>query len=67
MHSLVTADGGGIKRAKGVDENVVDSAKHKGYNDLLFVKRLMRHNMKRIQSKPYSIETFDVCKISVIL
>ena len=67
MHSLVTADGGGIKRAKDVNKNVVDNVKHKGYNDLLFVKRLMRHSMKRIQSKPYSIGTFDVCEISVIL
>ena len=66
MHFLITAGGGGIKKAKGVNKNVVDSVKHKGCNDLLFVKRLMRHSMKRIQSKSYSIGTFDVCKISVM-
>ena len=63
MHSLVTADGGGIKKAKCVNKNVVDSVKHKGYYDLLFVKRLIRHSMKRIQSKSYSIGISDVCKM----
>ena len=65
MYSLVTVNGGGIKKAKGVNRNVVDSMKHKGHNDLLFDKRLMRHSMKRIQSKSHSIGIYDACKISL--
>ena len=29
------------------------------------LKKIIRHNMKRIQSKLHRIETYDVCKISL--
>ena len=29
------------------------------------IKKVIRHNMKRIQSRLHRIETFDVCKISM--
>ena len=38
--------------------------RHKEFVDVLFNKKVMRHNMKRIQSKLYRIGTYDVCKIS---
>ena len=31
----------------------------------MFNKKVIRHNMKRIQSKLHRIETYDVCKISL--
>ena len=42
------ADGGGIKKAKCVNKNVVDDIGHKEYVDVLFGWGLMRHNMKKI-------------------
>ena len=59
-------NGGGIKKAKGVNRNIVDSMRHKEYVNLLFGGGLMRHNMKRIQSKLYRIGNYEVCKISVM-
>ena len=66
MCYLVTVNGGGIKKAKGVNRNIVDSMRHKEYVNLLFGGGLMRHNMKRIQSKLYRIGNYEVCKISVM-
>ena len=36
-----------------------------GYENVLFNKKLMRHKLKRIQSKLHKIGTYDVCKISL--
>ena len=66
MCYLVMVNGGGIKKAKGVNRNIVDSMRHKEYVNLLFGGGLMRHNMKRIQSKLYRIGNYEVCKISVM-
>ena len=66
MCYLVTVNGGGIKKAKGVNRNIVDSMRHKEYVNLLFGGGLMKHNMKRIQSKLYRIGNYEVCKISVM-
>ena len=38
---------------------------HKEFADVLFNKKLVRHKMKRIQSKLHGIETYDVCPISL--
>ena len=64
MYSLVDVDGEESKKAKGVNRNVVRGIRHKKFVDVLFVKNLMRHRMKRIQSKLHKIRTYDVCKIS---
>ena len=32
---------------------------------MLFGRALIRHNMKRIQSKLHRIRTYDVCKLSL--
>ena len=59
------ADGGGIKKAKCVNKNVVDDIGHKEYVDVLFGWGLMRHNMKKncIEKKLHTIGIYKVCKI----
>ena len=39
--------------------------RHKEFVAVLFNKKVIRHNMKRIQSKLNRIGTSDVCKISL--
>ena len=48
---MVTVDDKEIKKAKDANKNTVDSIRHKEYVDVLFGRGLMRHSMKRIQSK----------------
>ena len=50
-----------VNKGKGV--NLV--LRHKGYLDVLFNKKVVRHKMKRIQSNLHSIGTYDVNKISL--
>ena len=50
-----------VTKAKRVNKKI----RHKEFFDLLFNKKMLRHNMKRIQSKLHRIETHDVCKISL--
>ena len=38
---------------------------HKDFFDVLLNKKVIRYNMKRIQSKLHRIGTFGVCKISL--
>ena len=40
-------------------------AKYEMYLDVLINKKIMRHIMKRIQSKLHKIGTYDVSKISL--
>ena len=54
-----------IKKAKGVNKNVVKNIRYKEYIDALFKKKMIRDKMKRIQSKLHRIETYDACKISL--
>ena len=56
MYSLVS-----VTKAKGVNKKI----KHKEFIDVLFNKKVIRHNMKRIQSKLHKIGTYDECKISL--
>ena len=63
MHSLYAVDGEEVKKAKGVNKNVIKNTRHKEFVDVLFNKKMMRHEMKRIQSKLHIIGTCDVCKI----
>ena len=59
MYSLVTVNDIEIKK------KIVDSIRHKKYVDVLFGRGLIRHNMKRIQSRLHRIRTYDVCKLSL--
>ena len=51
MYYLAMIDDKKIKKANGVNKNIVVSIRWKEYVNVLFVRGLMRHNMKRIQSK----------------
>ena len=61
LYSLISIDDKEVNEAKGVNEKL----RHKEYLDVLFNKNLVRHNMKRIQSKLHYIGTYDVSKISL--
>ena len=65
MYYLVTIDSESIKKAKGVNKNVVKIIRHKEYVDELFGRGLPSHKMQRIQSRLHRIGTYDVCKISL--
>ena len=65
MYSLIDADNEEVKKAKGVNKNVVKNIRHKEYIDVLFNKKVIRHKIKRIQNKLHKIGTYDVCKISL--
>ena len=61
MYSLIDVDDEEVTTGKGVNEKI----RHKEFIDVLFNKKVIRHIMKRIQSKLHRIETYDVCKISL--
>ena len=63
MYSLAMVDNEEIKKAKGINKNVVKSISHKEYVDVLFNRGLIRHKMKNIQSRLHKIGTYDICKI----
>ena len=65
MYSLIAESSEEIKKAKGVNKNVVKNIRHKEYVDALFNKKMMRHKIKRIQSKLHRIGTYDIYKISL--
>ena len=59
--SLISVDNEEVTKAKEANKKI----KHKEFVIALFNKKVMRHNMKRIQSKLHRIGTYDVCKISL--
>ena len=61
MYSLISVDYKEVNKAKGVNKKL----RHKEYLDVLFGKKVVRHNMKRIQSKLHKIGTYDLNKISL--
>ena len=61
MYSLISVDNKGVTKAKGVNKTI----KHKEFVDVLFKKKVKRHNMKSTQSKLQKIGTYDVFKISL--
>ena len=61
MYSSISVDDEEVIKAKGVNKNI----RHEEFVDVLFNKKVIRHNMKRIQSKLHKIGTYDVCKISL--
>ena len=66
MYSFVDVDGEENKKAKGVNKKVAKNTRHKKFV-VLFNKKLIRHRMKRIQSKLHRIGTYDVCKFLCLL
>ena len=61
IYSLISAADEEITKAKGVNEKI----RHKEFLDVLFNKKVIRHNMRRIQSKLHRVGTSGVCKISL--
>ena len=61
MYSFISVDNTEINKAKGINKKL----RHKEYIDVLFNKKVVRHNMKRIQSKLHEIGTYDIYKISL--
>ena len=61
MYSLTSIDDEEVTKVKGVNKKI----RHKKFVYVWFNKNVIRHNMKRIQSKLHRIGTFDICKISL--
>ena len=59
MYSLIRVDNEEVTKAKGVNRKI----RYKEIVDVLFNKKVIRNNMKRIQRKLHKIGTYDVCKI----
>ena len=53
MYSLISVDDEEVTKVKGVNKKI----RHKEFVNVLFNKKMIRHNMKRIQG------TYDVYKI----
>ena len=65
MYSLVSVDGKEVKKAKRVIRGTAENASHKKFVDFLFSGKVVRHSMKRIQSKFRRIGTYNLSKISL--
>ena len=61
MYSLISVDDEEVTKAKGVNKKIT----HRESVDVLFNKKVIKHNMKIIQSKLHRIEIYDVCNISL--
>ena len=61
MYSLISVDDKEVSKAKGANKKI----KHKESVDVLFNKKVVRHNINRIQSKMHRIATYNVFKISL--
>ena len=60
MHSLISVDDEEVTKAKRVNKKI----RHKEFV-VLFNEKVIRHNIKRIQSKLHRTGTYDVFKISL--
>ena len=65
MCSLIGANDKEVKKAKRINKSVVKKIRHDEFVSVLFNKKAIRHNMKRIQSKLHRIGTYDICKVSL--
>ena len=57
MYSLIAVDSEEVKKGKRLNKNVAEILRHKELVDVLFNKKMIRHIMKRIQSKLHEIGT----------
>ena len=65
MYLLLLDDNSRHKKAKGGNRNVVATIRHNEYKDVLLNNKCIRHSMNRVQSKSYSIGTYEINKISL--
>ena len=61
MHSMKKIDGKECNTAKGVSI----ATEFKKFKDVLFNEKIIRHKMKRIQSKKYKLGTYEINRISL--
>ena len=61
MHSMKKSDGNECNTAKGV--NI--ATEFDKFKDVLFNEKVIRHKMKRIQSKKHKLGTYEIDKISL--
>ena len=59
MYSLIIADNEEVTIAKGINKKI----RRKEFINVLFNKKVMRHNMKIIQNKLHRIGTYDICRL----
>ena len=62
MYSIFSDDGKGSNTAKGVNT----TTEFNEFRDTLFTMRIIRHKMKRIQSKKHKLGTYEINKISLL-
>ena len=60
VYSLISVDNEEVSKVKGVNKKI----RHKEFFDVLFNKKVIRHNINRIQSKLNRVGAYDVYKIS---
>ena len=60
MYALITVDDQEDSKAKGVNKKL----RQKEFVDALFNKKVIRHNIKIIQSKLHGLDIYDVYEIS---
>ena len=58
-------DNSELKKAKGVNCNVIATTSHNEYKDVFFNNKCLKHSMNKIQSKYYRIETYKINRISL--
>ena len=61
MYSMISVDNKEVNKAKGVSKKL----RHTEYIDVLFNKKVVRHSIKKIQSKLHELGTYDIFKISL--
>ena len=61
MYSLISVDDKEVSKAKRVTKKI----RYKEFADVLFNKKVIRHNMNRIQSKLHELINYSVFKISL--
>ena len=62
MYFIKNIDGKESNTAKGV--NI--ATEFNEFKDILFNKKIMRHKMRRIQSKKHKLGTYEINKISLL-
>ena len=59
MHSMKNIDGKEVNTAKGVSVGT----EFKKFKNILFNKKIMRHQMRRIQAKNHKLGTYEINKM----
>ena len=62
MHSMLSDDGNKSNKAKGVNT----ATEFNEFRDTLLNKNIIRHKMKRIQSKKHKLGTYKINKRSLL-